>query len=291
MSQLQNCPPPQNRPFEAHLSSASSPALLSRPPSALDVPAWRHSKCASKSSIFWGRGVLQLAQMKWLAVIFGASLLMAEPTDFPDIVDFRQIPLFQDALLYTQPGSWTSHLAQSAYEMGYIGFNDAPEIGIFMNLLKDRYGLDAVVETGTFFGATALYFSLFFDRVYTIEASAKVYADAQKRFQGHSNIECLFGGSETVLPELLPGLKDKKLLFYLDAHIYHLEAEKGGFHYWPILEELEAISKTHKDNCIVVIDDFYVPNTNIHGCLDKNGQNEMSHELVREKLNKIFSGY
>jgi len=65
MSQLQNCPPPQNRPFEANLPSASSPAPLSqlggRPPSALDGPAWLPSKSAAKSSIFRGREVLQLA--------------------------------------------------------------------------------------------------------------------------------------------------------------------------------------------------------------------------------------
>src|SRR5580693_5258798 len=136
-------------------------------------------------------------------------------------------------------------------------------------MLQKRYNLNGAVETGTFFGATTIFFSLFFDEVYTIEGKEKFYNDSRERLKNHPNIRCCLGSSEQVLKNILPSLEDKRLLFYLDAHSYYLEAEQGGFHYWPLLEELEEISKTHKDNCIIVVDDCMVPNTDIHGCVDK----------------------
>jgi hypothetical protein len=225
--------------------------------------------------------------MKWIFLCILTSLFGS----FPEEVDFRKIPLFEDALLYEESDSWGGRLAKTAHELGHIAFNDAPEIGAFLTLLKKRYELEAVVETGTFLGSTALFFSNTFDEVYTIEASEKHYSDAKERLKNHSNIQCCLGSSEKVLGEILPSLKGKRLLFYLDAHVYHVEAEKGGYSYWPLLDEIEAISKTHKDDCIIVIDDCMVPNTDIHGCLDKNGMNELSHELIREKLSQVFTGY
>lgn len=223
--------------------------------------------------------------------IFDFSELVSNQEEFPSVIDFSKFKLFQDHLKFDDMNSETWKLANSAFELGYIAFNDSPEIGTFIHMLKNDYQIEAAVETGTFLGSTAVFFSLCFDEVHTIEASTTYFTQAKDRLKKQKNIQCHYGSSDKVLRNLLPTLQDKRLLFYLDAHTYYLEAEQGGYHYWPILEELEEISKTHKDNCIIVIDDFKVPNTNIHGCLDLNGENELSHELIYTHLQKNFTGY
>lgn len=224
-------------------------------------------------------------------VFFCCTSLRSSTSQFPTVVNFADIKLFQDRYLYDKVDSWTWQLGNSALDLGYIAFNDSPEIGTFMTILKEAYAIDTVVETGTYFGASTLFFSLNFDEVHTIEAEEKFYHNVKDRLREHSNIHFHFGSSEKILPKILPSLEKKRVLFYLDAHSYYLEAEKGGYHYWPILEELEAISKTHHDHCVIVIDDVQVPNTDIHGCVDLNGKNELSHELIRDQLEKVFSRY
>ncbi len=223
--------------------------------------------------------------------LFNFSLLFSSSVEFPKMIDFGKMGIFQDSIRFDEEDSWTRKLADSAFELGYIAFNDSPEIGTFVNFLKHTYAIDTAVETGTFLGDTTLFFSLNFDHVHTIEGSEVVYRRAKERLKYCTNVQCHLGSSEKVFRDILPSLQDKRILFYLDAHAYHLDAERQGFHYWPILDELEEISKTHKDNCIVVIDDFKVPGTDIHGCLDLNGENELSHGYIQSRLRKIFTGY
>ncbi len=224
-------------------------------------------------------------------VFINFSLLFSSDVEFPKVIDFGKIGFFQDSVRFDEENSWTRKLADSAFELGYIAFNDSPEIGTFINFLKRTYAIDTAIETGTFLGDTTLFFSLNFDHVHTIEGSEVVYRRARERLKYCTNVQCHLGSSEKVLRDILPSLQDKRILFYLDAHAYYLDAERQGFHYWPILDELEEISKTHKDNCIVVIDDFKVPGTDIHGCLDLNGENELSHGYIQSRLRKIFTGY
>ncbi|MDE3046202.1 MAG: hypothetical protein KGJ02_06120 [Verrucomicrobiota bacterium] len=200
--------------------------------------------------------------------------------EFPEIIDYGKLKLFQDILLEDSPDSWTWKLGNKAYELGYTAFNDSPEIGTFITTLKQDYQIDAAIETGVYFGSTTLFFSSHFDDVYAIELAKPLYDRVKARLQHRPNIHLYHGSSEKILSELLPTLKEKRLLFYLDAH-------SDG--YWPLLDELEEISKTHHENCILVIDDIHVPNTDIHGILD--GTKELSHEYIRSKLRKIFDRY
>jgi hypothetical protein len=210
---------------------------------------------------------------------------------FPTVIQFEDLKLFQERYLYDEKGSWSWKLGESALHLGYTAFNDSPEIGTFLAMLKRDYQIDTAIETGTFFGATTLFFSRHFDTVHTIEAAKPIYDKVKQDLAPYPNIHCHFGGSEKVLETLLPQLRDKRLLFYLDAHAYSGDADKGGYEDWPILAELEEIRKTHADNCIIVIDDFQVPDTDLHGCVDRTGMRELSHPIIREKLNAIFSGY
>jgi predicted O-methyltransferase YrrM len=160
-------------------------------------------------------------------------------------------------------------------------FNGAPEIGDFIQILKSEHQIDVAIETGTFLGETTLFFSACFDEVHTIEISNDYYQIATESLKYCPNVHCHFGSSEKVLHEILPDLKEKKVLFYLDAHWNE---------YWPLLKELEEISQTHRDHCIIVIDDFKVPGRRDID-YDHYGSNECSYFYIKQKLNQIYTKY
>ena len=164
---------------------------------------------------------------------------------------------------------------------GYCAFNFAPEVGFVVSKLKKDYQISTAVETGTFHGGTTVYFSVIFDDVHTIDVNQECLQQAKADFKDFNNIKYHLGSSETVFKSLLPELKDKTLFVYLDAHW-------GSF--WPLLDELEELSLTHKDNCIVMIDDFKVPGRP-EIPYDRYGHHECSYEYVKPKLEKLFSSY
>jgi hypothetical protein len=133
---------------------------------------------------------------------------------------------------------------------GQYAFNSAPEVGSFLTYLKALYQIDIAVETGTFKGNTTAYLALLFSEVYTIEVLGSTYQSSSNKLKIFPNVQCLLGSSDVVLKDLLPRLKGRPVLFYLDAHWNE---------WWPLREEIREIGKTHRDNCVIVIDDIKVP--------------------------------
>lgn len=160
-------------------------------------------------------------------------------------------------------------------------FNSAPEIGAFIESLAKDFGIEVAVETGTWKGYTTRFFSKCFKEVHTAEISEENFQIAKANLSDCSNVHCHLGSSEKVLHDILPSLKGKKVVFYLDAHWNE---------YWPLLSELEEIAKTHKDECILVIDDFKVPKRRDIS-YDKYGRHKCSYEYIQEKLDQVFSSY
>lgn len=160
-------------------------------------------------------------------------------------------------------------------------FNHAPELSSFFNYLKTKYHIDTAIETGTFQGNTTALFGRLFDQVHTIEIVEGTYNAAKDALKSYDNIHLHLGSSEKVLKDLLPSVKGKPVLFYLDAHWQD---------HWPLLEEIQEIGKTHKDNCIIVIDDIKVPGKKKFP-YDAYGDHECSHEYVKEKLDEVFTDY
>jgi predicted O-methyltransferase YrrM len=172
-------------------------------------------------------------------------------------------------------------MEKESWKLGYYAFNYAPELIPFFAILKRDNNIDAVVETGTFIGGSTVAFSLVFDEVHTIEITPSTYQTSLKNLHNFPNVQCHLGSSEKVLHELLPSLEQKRVLFYLDAHWQQ---------HWPLLQELEEIAATHKDNCIIVIDDFKVPNrTDIP--YDAYHNNECSYEYIKNHLDLVFTEY
>ncbi len=191
--------------------------------------------------------------------------------DLPQVIDFSS---FKGSVE-------DSNYDELAWHLGFAALNYAPEINGVFSILKRDYQIDTVVETGTHRGASTRLFAILFEHVHTIEISESSYRISKEFLKDSPNVTCHLGSSEDVLRAILPSLQEKRILFYLDAHWNQN---------WPLRQELEEISYTHKDNCIVVIDDFKVPGRR-DVLFDSYGPHECSFEYVEGQLNKVFSDY
>lgn len=160
-------------------------------------------------------------------------------------------------------------------------FNNAPELAPYFNYFKHALQLETAIETGTWQGETTKCLALLFPTVHTVEFQLEVFKKAKNTFRPYPNIKLYHGNSPKVLNQILPILKSKRALFYLDAH---------WFSDWPLLEELETIGQTHYDNCVIVIDDIKVPGRED---IPYNAYNEpeCSYDYVQSMLSHVFSAH
>ncbi len=123
----------------------------------------------------------------------------------------------------------------------------------FIKLVK-QFNIKNIVETGTNKGFTTKEFAKMVEHVYTIESNKEYYIESKKNLKKLNNIKLYLGSSPSVLEHMLPSLKGRTL-FFLDAH---------WGDYWPILDELKEIAKIpNLSNSVIVIHDFYVPQSNL----------------------------
>jgi len=202
------------------------------------------------------------------------------PVKFPEQIDFSSVT-FNENPSKAECNSWILNLGYSAYNIGHLAFNLSPEFCSFYYFISRYYKIDNAIETGTHKGFTTRFLSQIFDSVYTIEGDSHYYQLSKTLLRDQTNIRFILGNSPTVLKTLLPVLKGNRLFCFLDAHWYK---------YWPLLDEIEEISKTHHDNCVIAIDDFKVPGRDDIS-YDKYGEFECSYEYVQEKLSKVFTAY
>jgi hypothetical protein len=113
----------------------------------------------------------------------------------------------------------------------------------------------AVIETGTFFGDTTGYMRKRVQcPVFTCEARAVFQAVARSRLREMKGIDFRLGDSRSFLRSLLchepTGNLSGPIFFYLDAH-WHDDL--------PLDDEIKVIAG-HSGECVIMIDDFEVPN-------------------------------
>lgn len=157
--------------------------------------------------------------------------------------------------------------------------NDTVVSDTVVQLVRDLK-IDCIIETGTFRGTTTAFLSETFPTIdiYTIEVDFKTYLQAEENLKPYKNVKLLSGSSEKVLEALLPQLKGKRILFYLDAHWQE---------YWPLLDEFEAIRKASKDNCCIVIDDFKVPFRQFQH--DNYKDQPLDVDYIEQKMNEVYT--
>jgi GT2 family glycosyltransferase len=85
-----------------------------------------------------------------------------------------------------------------------------------LSLFRAR-GHRTVLESGTFMGDTVEYFMPHAARIISVEVEPKLFADAQRKFEGVANVELVLGDALHVIPEIIARLDDPPLV-WLDGH-------------------------------------------------------------------------
>lgn len=133
----------------------------------------------------------------------------------------------------------------------------APSPAFVKRQVLERHNLpDATwIETGTFQGDTTAFLAERAKKVISIEPEPKLFAAAKQRFTGQAKVEIRNGLSETVLPEVLPGLTGN-VCFWLDGHYSAGFTHKGPID-TPIVDELLHIGRHIKNwpQAVVLVDD------------------------------------
>ena len=115
-----------------------------------------------------------------------------------------------------------------------------------------RFGLDILIETGTYEGEMVDSLKGKFKQIFSIELNESLAEKSKKKFSKFKNIEILQGSSDLELPKILKNIS-KPCLFWLDAH-YSGGGTSKGVKETPILEELKEIMK-HSKKHLILIDD------------------------------------
>ena len=118
---------------------------------------------------------------------------------------------------------------------------------------RDRFGLEILVETGTYKGDMVEAMKGGFRKVYSIELADHFHRAAVERFREDANVVILHGDSGRVMEDLVPKL-DGPALFWLDGH-YSAGNTARGEKDTPVIEELGHIFDRHDLRCAILIDD------------------------------------
>ena len=122
----------------------------------------------------------------------------------------------------------------------------------FIGQLAGKYGINVFVETGTYYGKTALWASTVFRQAITVEFSKEIYEKNLQTYKEQRNIDFRFGDSRAVLKEIVPTLTESAV-FWLDSHWSGAETY-GEDDQCPLLDELLTINLSPFPH-IILIDD------------------------------------
>ena len=153
-----------------------------------------------------------------------------------------------------------SAIAYSSYDIEMSTFYPYHCESNLMNQMKKVFQCDVFVETGTLGGETAFVAAPIFDQVYSVELSEHLFQGAQER-NSYSNVFLYHDSSDHFLDNFLPSVREKRKLFWLDAHCSGgntatLIDEGTGQPKSPIWGELTAIFKNNLLNSVILIDDI-----------------------------------
>lgn len=123
-----------------------------------------------------------------------------------------------------------------------------------LSLFNPDMEYNIFIETGTYKAATIKNIQSEFKEIYTVEYSIKIFNELDK--SGFKEYVHFYNdNSESFLQKLLPGLKNKNIVIFLDAHWAGIET---GFYQedCPILKELKIIKENNENNYLIIMDDF-----------------------------------
>lgn len=140
---------------------------------------------------------------------------------------------------------------------------------------QKKFGINTLIETGTYMGDMVHAMEKKFKRIYSIELGHDLWEVAVRRFKNKKHITILLGDSGKVLYDIIPEIKERAI-FWLDGH-YSAGITAKGEKNCPIFEELNAIFSSSL-NHILLIDDAR--------CFDGTGDYPAIEELSRFILSR-----
>jgi hypothetical protein len=120
--------------------------------------------------------------------------------------------------------------------------------------LKQVLPLPIFVETGTFEGESTAQVLPLFEQIYTVELAEEYYLKAIQRFEGKAAVQVYNESSEQFLRRLQPSLRDRSVLYWLDAHWCIAGETAGEESQCPLVDELAAIASLNPES-VILIDD------------------------------------
>lgn len=144
----------------------------------------------------------------------------------------------------------------------------------FRQLVKD-YGIQTIIETGTWRGYTARRMAEFVGEVHTIEKNPELFRMAMETLAGLENVSPYLSDSRENLSTIINYGANHPILYYIDAH--------WGDD-WPLFEELEIIA-ANDPRCVIVIHDIQVPGKDFK--YDTYNGQALTFELVKPYLDKL----
>lgn len=143
-------------------------------------------------------------------------------------------------------------------------------------LITDN-GIEVVIEGGTYLGGTTRQFALMVSEVITIEINVGYFAKAARNLAAYRNVYQYHGDTVEILPAILASKKNKKILFFSDAH-------------WcdhnPMLAELEIIKESGVKP-VIAIHDFKVPDHPELG-FDTYGGQDYEWSWIEKSIEAIY---
>lgn len=163
-----------------------------------------------------------------------------------------------------------------------LGFEGDTFLKAEIQRLVDKHEVKAIVETGTYMGATTLQFSHMVKCVVTVESEKTHFDAAFKMLQDHmpkdSDIYCHIGSSVDYLKKMIGrAWYHGSVLIFLDAHW----GENN-----PLLQELAIIAETGIKP-IIAIHDFKVPDRPELG-FDTYGGQDYEWSWIADSIDRIY---
>jgi hypothetical protein len=118
--------------------------------------------------------------------------------------------------------------------------------------IAESFQVKYFIETGTYYGGTAVWAAQHFPRVATIEYSQALYEQAVAKHSEIKNIEFRFGDSRTQLEQLAANLNESAI-FWLDAH-WSDSFTYGENDQCPLLDEIRVINQSPHDHFLFIDD-------------------------------------
>lgn len=121
--------------------------------------------------------------------------------------------------------------------------------------LKKELAARELIEIGTYLGVTAGRCAKIFDRVYTVEIDAKLFAQAREHLSRHDNVRCFHGDGVEQLPKVFQEHPVERAIVFLDGHYSGAGTGRSDVDE-PAITELELLAPFRSRIAAIVVDDF-----------------------------------